>query len=212
MLRLIDLSNNNKGPVNFPELRKSGVFGVWHKVSEGLNFADAYWSTRAEPARIAGLRVGGYHFARPKAGTAAAEAEYFARLLGPVHRRDLRPFLDLEANDAKLTPAELHLWARTFLAELHARCGVRGLTYSSPGFILPQHWTQGFGTGAGLLLADYGPDDGADHGYRVPAPWTTAAAHQFTSRGRAAGVIGLVDLWHARTRRPILAHPVRGYL
>ena len=73
MLRLIDLSNNNKGPVDFPALRKSGVFGVWHKVSEGLNFADAYWPQRAEPARIAGLRVGGYHFARPMPA-----AEFFA--------------------------------------------------------------------------------------------------------------------------------------
>ena len=212
MLRLIDLSNNNKGPIGFEQLRHSGIFGVWHKVSEGIRFADPDWKLRAGSARMAGLRVGGYHFARPAKGAAAAEAEYFARLLGTIHRRDLRPFLDLEVNDSKLTPAELHLWARTFLDEFHSRTGVRAFTYSSPGYIIPQHWAETFGTGAGLLLADYGPDDGADHGYTVPAPWHRAAAHQYTSRGRAAGVTGNVDLWHATSRFPLLAHPIRGML
>lgn len=212
MLRLIDLSNNNGGTVDFRALRASGVFGVWHKVSEGTRFADSLWRARAEHARAAGVRVGGYHFARPANGSAAAEAEYFARLLGPVQRRDLRPFLDLEANDSKLTPTELHAWARTFLEELHGRCGVRGLTYSSPGFILPQGWARTFGTGAGLLLADYGPDDGKDHGYKVPPPWRKVVAHQFTSRGLAAGVSGHVDRWHAKRRRPLLAHPWKGLL
>ena len=212
MLRLVDLSNNNAAAVDFGALRKSGVFGVWHKVSEGTRFADPLWHTRAAAARSAGLRVGGYHFARPAKGTAAAEAEYFARLLGPIHRRDLRPFLDLEVNDSKLSPTELHTWARTFLEEFHTRTGVRALTYSSSGYILPQHWGETFGTGAGLLLADYGPDDGADHGYRVPVPWRRIVAHQYTSRGKAAGVVGNVDRWHAKRRRPLLAHPIRGLL
>lgn len=212
MLRLIDLSNNNAGPVNFSAIRKAGTFGVWLKVSEGLTFSDPLWHRRADAARMVGLRVGGYHFARPELDDAEAEARYFCSLLGKVHRRDLRPVLDLEVNDRKLPSADLHRWARSFLGHVHKLSGVRALTYTSPGYVEPQGWGKTFGTGAGLWLADWGPNDGKDHGAHIPRPWTRIAAHQYTSRGKVDGVPGEVDLSHAASRRHILAHPIAGLL
>jgi lysozyme len=185
---------------------------MWLKVSEGTRFADPDYRHRADAARLLRLRVGGYHFARPLAGSARAEAEYFCGLLGRVRRRDLRPVLDLETNDANLSGPDLRLWARNFLTYVHEFTGVRGLLYSSPGFIHSQGWGETLGTGAGLWLADYGPNDGSDHPPNIPEPWTRIVAHQFTSRGHVAGVPGEVDLTHARARRHILAHPVRGLL
>jgi lysozyme len=210
MLLLVDLSNNNPGPLNFHELRRSGVFGVWHKVTEGTTFTDHDFKPRAQEARAAGLRVGGYHFARPEHGNAIAEATIFCTRLGKVQRRDLRPVLDLEANDANLPPLALHLWAKTFLSHVHAVTGVRALTYSGPSFIGSQHWSHTFGTGAGLWLAEYGPNDGKDHGVHIPRPWKRIAAHQYTSVGRVSGVPGNVDLSHARYRHRVLAHPLLG--
>jgi lysozyme len=212
VLLLVDLSNNNPGPINFGSMRKAGVFGVWHKVTEGTHFTDQEWAPRAQAARAAGLRVGGYHFARPEHGNAVAEAGYFLAHLGKFQRRDLHPVLDLEVNDAHLSPMILHLWAKTFLEHVHVQAGVRALTYSSPGYIIPQHWSHTFGTGAGLWLADYGPDDGKDHGASPPRPWKRIAAHQYTSVGHLPGVHGHVDLSHARYRHRVLAHPVRGVL
>jgi lysozyme len=209
-LLLVDLSNNNPDPIGFEAMKRAGVFGVWHKVSEGETFADQDFHPRAQAARAAGLRVGGYHFARPEHGNADAQAAYFVAHLGKVQRRDLHPVLDLEVNDAHLNPVALHLWAKTFLARVHALSGVRALTYSSPSYIGSQHWQRTFGTGAGLWLAEWGPNDGKDHGYHVPRPWRKVAAHQFTSVGTVPGVHGHVDLSHARYRSRVLAHPVSG--
>lgn len=212
MLRIVDLSNNNAGPIDFGAMKRAGTFGVWLKVTEGRHFVDATYRDRARAARAVGLRVGGYHFAHPLAGTEQEEARYFVAHLGDVGRKDLRPVLDLEANDAKLGPATLHAWATAFLVHVRELTKVRALTYSNPAFILSQGWSHDFGVGAGLWLADYGPDDGNTHPPHVPHPWRRIVAHQYTSRGRVAGVTGAVDLSHGYHRRGVLAHPVRGLL
>lgn len=209
MILLCDLSNNNPPPIDFGQVKRHGVFGVWHKVSEGTGFSDPDWHRRATTARRVGLHVGGYHFARPARGSARAEAEFFVSHLGTVGRRDLHPVLDLE-DDGNLSSAALHGWARAFLECVHARTGVRALTYSGPSFIAERRWTRTFGTGAGLWLAEYGPNDGRDHGAHVPKPWRRIVAHQYTSVGRIPGVAGHVDLSHASSRRKLLAHGLRG--
>lgn len=208
---LVDLSNNNADPIYWHELKRAGVFGALLKVSEGTGFVDATWPARAHAARAAGLHVGGYHFARP-GGSPVAQAQLFVDHLGPIGRRDLHPALDLETNDGNLTPAQLYKWARDFGAAVHRRTGSRVLWYTYPAFIAEQHWQHPLGNGAGLWLADYGPNDGTDHGIPagLTAPWKRATAHQFTSLGTIAGVNGHVDLSHARSRRAMLAHGLRG--
>lgn len=211
-MQLVDLSNNNPDPLDFHAIRRSGFAGVWLKVAEGLSFTDPTFERRAREARAAGLRAGGYYFARPVVGSAHAAAAYFVERLGKIERRDLRPFLDLEKNDEHMTPHELYSWARSFLRYVHVLTGVRAATYSGAWFLEPLHWTENLGTGAGLLVADYGPNDGRDHGTKAPAPWRRYLAHQYTSRGHVPGVPGDVDLWRVRSRRGVLAHPIRGAL
>jgi GH25 family lysozyme M1 (1,4-beta-N-acetylmuramidase) len=210
---LVDLSNNNPSPIEFAKVKHAGVFGVLLKVSEGKTFVDPDYRARAKAARAAGLHVGGYHFARP-GGDPLEQATLFVGHLGTVERRDLHPALDLEVNDAKLHPTQLYAWARGFGEHVHAMTGARVLWYTYPGFLAEQRWQQPLGTGAGLWIADYGPNDGRDHG--VPAgatsPWRRHVAHQFTSEGSIAGVPGKVDLSHGRARRLVLAHGLRGLL
>jgi lysozyme len=210
-LLLADLSNNNPSPIDFKAMRKAGCYGVLLKVSEGTAFVDRTFKGRADAARMAGLRVGGYHFARP-GGDPAAQAAMFAHYLGKVERRDLHPALDLETNDAHLRPLDLWKWARGFEQVVHRLTGVRTLVYTYPAFLSAQGWSRPLGTGAGLWIAAYGPNDGHDHG--VPAgsiaPWHRFVAHQFTSVGTIAGVHGHVDLSHASSRRKMLAHGLRG--
>lgn len=209
MLTLLDLSNNNPRPLDWSAMRHHGIWGVWLKVSEGMSFTDVTFQDRAPQARIAGLRVGGYHFARPAPGTARREADYFVARLGKIGRRDLRPVLDLETT-GELGSTQLHEWARSFQAHVHEQTGVRALLYSGPSFITERHWHTTLGTGAGLWLADYGPNDGRDHGASAPKPWRRIVAHQYTSVGSVPGVPGQVDLTHARKRRPLLAYGLRG--
>jgi GH25 family lysozyme M1 (1,4-beta-N-acetylmuramidase) len=61
---LIDVSNVN-GSVDFREVRHAGIAGAFLKVSEGLDFNDSRFAEFRREARRAGVRVGGYHFARP---------------------------------------------------------------------------------------------------------------------------------------------------
>lgn len=206
-----DLSNNNAGPIDFAAMRRAGAFGVMLKVTEGQTFVDATWLDRSRAARAAGLHVGGYHFARPD-HNAGAQAELFAHHLGKVGRRDLHPALDLETDDGNLPPHELYAWARAFGERVHTLTRCRVLWYTGPGFIRAHGIDRPFGNGAGLWLAAWGPNDGVDHGIMggEAAPWKHATAHQFTSVGRIAGVAGHVDLSHARSRRAILAHGLRG--
>jgi lysozyme len=210
---LVDLSNNNPSPVVFERVKRAGVFGVLLKVTEGTGFVDQTFEPRARAARAAGLRVGGYHFARPDRDP-LLQATFFVEHLGRVERRDLHPALDLETNDRRLLPIDLWLWARRFGEHVHAMTGKRVLWYTYPGYLAAQGWPRPLGSGAGLWIADYGPNDGHDHG--VPAgairPWRRHVAHQFTSVGKVDGIAGNVDLSHARSRRAVLANGLRGLL
>lgn len=207
---LADLSNNNT--VTSPTaIKAAGVTAVWHKVTEGDHFTDKFWKTRARALRLAGIRVGGYHFARPENGTARAQARHFCEQLGQITFRDLRPALDLEVNDRKMPPATLTAWAREFNQEVRRITGVGPVFYSYLSFIQTQlHPAKPIGYG--LWLSVFGPDDGHDHPVQAPAPWKRVAAHQFTDKGRIPGVQGTVDLSHAVSLRPLLAHPVKGLL
>lgn len=210
---LVDLSNNNPSPIDFAKVKRAGVFGVLLKVTEGQAFVDQTYLDRSRAARAAGLHVGGYHFARPK-GDPAAQAAYFAHHLLKVERRDLHPALDLEVNDDHLHPIELQQWARGFQRHVHSLTGARCLLYTYPGFLAEQAWPEPLGTGAGLWIAAYGPNDGRDHGVSRDElkPWRRCVAHQYTSVGKIAGVSGNVDLSHGRSRRALLAHGLRGLL
>lgn len=204
---LLDLSNNNT-PVKAWEIKEAGIAGFWHKVSEGSSFADPYWQSRSAAGRVNGLRVGGYHFARP--GTLAdaeREAEFFAVHLGTVKRRDLCPVLDLEVAEG-LRPSALEQWARIFNHAFHELRGVWPLFYSYPAFIESLRLERTIGRG--LWLASYGRNDGREYPYQVPHPYRKALAHQFTSKARVSGVTGLCDLSSAPRLYPLLARGLRG--
>jgi lysozyme len=209
VVTLLDLSNNNPAP-DFGAIRRAGAFGVLLKVSEGLTFTDDTYIARSREARAVGLHVGGYHFARPMRADADAQAAYFVARLGKVQRRDLRPALDLETNEGGLGPSELLAWVRAFQRHVHRATGARCLLYSYSAYIGAQGWTTRPGTGGGLWLADYGPNDGTDHGVTPVKPWRSVVAHQYTSVGTYPGCSGHVDLSHARRRRSLLAHGLRG--
>jgi len=202
MIQLADLSHWNAEP-NWTAMRLHGIVGVWLQVSHDLNGIDPTWPDRSRRARAAGLRVGGYHFADPHA-SATAQAALFAHQLGPVQRRDLRPFLDLETTAAI---AAIPTFCTAFLHTVHSMTGVGGDFYSYRAYI--QEARMPATVGYGLLLADYGVNDGQPHHADAPVPWRHVAAHQYTSRGHVGGY-GPVDLWQARSLRPLLAHPIRG--
>ena len=211
---IVDLSANNPTP-RFKWLKEAGVWGVWLKATEGATY-DAAWDVYSEwapLARAAGLRVGAYHYAQPTGGDAAAEADNFAATLevaGGVQRRDMRPALDLEVNPGSLSHRRLVAWARRWNQRTWQLTGTLPVFYTFSWFAVNLHASDPIG--AGLWLANYGPNDGERHSYLVPKPWKKVVAHQYTSRGHIRGAVGEVDVSFATSKRPLLAHPILGYV
>ena len=90
---VVDLSHHN-GPVDLKLAKQAGIFGVIHKVSQGLGFKDPLYEERRAQAIDAGLRWGAYHFGTGSDGVSQAEHFLAAAQPGPS---DLL-VLDFEAN------------------------------------------------------------------------------------------------------------------
>lgn len=189
-----------------------GLAGVFVKASEGLTLNDPGFVQNRKGANAAGLRVGAYHFAHPELHPPDVEAKHFVSQVGKLAVRDLRPVLDLEVQKAidKLGKDEVVAWARAWNRVVKNKLGVWPLFYSYSAYIAELGATVPIG--GGLWLANYAQNDGIEHPYAVPAPWHTAAAHQFTSKAHVPGITGGVDLSSARSLVPLLAHPFLGRL
>lgn len=207
-MELIDVSNL-QGKINFRDVEVAGIKGVYLKATEGVTFTDPLYKSNAVSARVAGLRVGAYHFARPDNNSAKAEADHFCEVIGQPKRRDLKPALDFE-KDSKLSPALQVNWVKEFNARCRTNIGMTPCFYSYPYFI--SHMAPDKPLGNGLWIASYGPNDGKRHEIAVPKPWKKYIAHQYTSNGKVMGVSGHVDRSYAPHLIGILAYPVKGLL
>jgi lysozyme len=183
---VVDLSNNNAGPIDFRRVRENGIRGVYLKCTEGRTYADRYFSEWRQEAQVAGLRTGAYHFARPDNNSPDAEAEWFLAHLPELTAKDWRPCLDFEVR-----PADAD-WARAFNQAVHAGIDLLPLLYTYPSFAAELHAEEPIGSG--LWLASYSRNDGSEHPFAVPAPWRSTVGHQFTSNARVPGIPGRVDL------------------
>jgi lysozyme len=181
---MIDLSNNNPGPLDFERaFHEGGHRRCYLKATEGLSFTDPTYYDRLHRARRAGFRVGPYHFAH-SGNDPRAEARRFHAVVG--RNWDLRPCLDFETGTPSLR------WAVAFIAEARLLFGKTPILYSYQDFIRRLGASVRI---APLWLAAYGANDGRDHG--VPSSGVhplEPAAHQFTSRGHVPGIHGFVDV------------------
>lgn len=203
---LVDLSNNN-GSVDLAKLAASGmVDGVFHKATERTSFVDGLFAARRAEAKKHNLHFGAYHFARPDLNPTTAgarsEASHFCDVVGKVGLWDLRPALDYETR--ALTVDNLG-WIAAFNGVVKKRLGVWPMFYSYWSLIVEMHLSRPVGDG--LWLSAFDRNDGVDHGFQTPAPWKKTSGHQFTSHGSLPGVDGDVDLTHAPSMVPFLAHP-----
>jgi len=208
---LIDISSNN-GRVDFVPVKRAGIEGAIIKATEGKTYVNPYWKPQREDAGKIGFRVGAYHYARPDSNPfgAKAEAEHFCSVVGKLNRTDIKPVLDLEVYSNTISHEQLTAWSRDFNRVVKDTLGVWPMFYSYSSFITSMQASKPIGNG--LWLAHYSRNDGYEHGYSVPAPWKKVVAHQFTSRGRVAGVSGEVDLSSFARLRPLLAKPIAGWL
>ena len=199
MAKGIDV-HGDKGAVDWPKVKNAGYSFAFVKASEGLTFKDGRFDANRKQAKAAGLKVAGYHFARPDLHTsldgARQEADEFMSVAHPV-QGELLPVLDLEEGSPS------GAWTLAFLKRVESKIGRKPILYTFPAFL------------SGLIarstddqlkelrkyplwFASYGVNDGKNHGFTEIGGFDVAI-HQYTSNGSVPGVGGDVDLNHRET-------------
>ena len=183
----IDVSHWNRVD-NWKAVRGNNITYASIKVTESTGFTDPAATGHANSARAAGIRAGGYHFARDT--SIHGQVDHFAgqlRARGLLAPGSLAPMIDMEA-------AELRDNANPFLAAFITRLrqvtGVRRvLVYANLDWwtrvLHPNEWAD---ADVLLWIARYNGDPG-NPGWTHPR----LALHQHTSTGTVPGIPGHVD-------------------
>jgi GH25 family lysozyme M1 (1,4-beta-N-acetylmuramidase) len=199
-----------QGTIDWERVADSGVRFAFAQASRGAGAdctvrpgrcgPDERYDANYELAKAAGIKVGPYHRAfvggdgrTGVIANAKAEARVFIASVGHLAPGDLKPALDLETPFAELSPAELRIWARTWLDRVKRALGARPIIYtnvtswSSLGdpisFARAGHplWVANWNVSRPAVPAR----NWAGHSWRV---W------QHSSDGHLAGIDGRVDL------------------
>lgn len=174
----IDISHH-QGAVDFAAVKTSRDFVVI-KATEGVGFTDPNFGAYRAQAHAAGLIVGLYHFAR--AGDPAAEAAYFAHVVGPLQPGE---FLVL---DWEVPYSDPPAWCKTWLDSAARAFGVNPLVYMNSSMMRGSIWSTVAVT-YGLWLAKY------DHSTVMvgSGAWAGLAMKQYDDRATVPGITGGVD-------------------
>lgn len=183
----IDISHWNR--VNdFAAVRANGITYASIKTTEGSDYVDAAATGHVNGARAAGIRVGGYHFARDTA--IHPQVDHFVahlRARGLLNPGSLAPMLDMESAELR---DNANPFIASFIARLRAVTGIRKvLVYANLDWwtrvLRPDTWVD---DDIYLWIARYNGDPG-NPGWQH----RRLALHQHTSSGTVPGIPGKVD-------------------
>jgi GH25 family lysozyme M1 (1,4-beta-N-acetylmuramidase) len=122
-----------QGVIDYAQVAAAGKKFVIAKTSEGIGYTDPSWAANLAHATAAGLKVTGYHFARPDGNPTkpVEEADWFVSQL-KLAPGMIVPALDLER--AGVSATATIAWVGAWLNEVYAKTGVRPMIYTSPAF------------------------------------------------------------------------------
>lgn len=178
-----------EGSIDWQKVKAAGYEFAFCKTSEGGDYKDKLWTAaRVDSMREAGIKVGVYHFMRPKLGRYGRdEASFFiktARSAGWGLEGDLRPVLDFEATE--LSDGKTLAYLKSAIDEIKTLTGKSPIIYTGGPFWNESTRNYDNSFGCPLWLAAYvkNPDK------YVPAAWTKQgwAIWQHTDRGPVPGI------------------------
>lgn len=189
---VIDHNNRNRegidvshyqGRIDWQRVAKEGgVCYAYIKATEGADLVDNMHTINLAAARKAGLKVGSYHFYRPRANV----EQQFLNMTSVVKKsgQDLVPIIDIE-DDRAVSEEKFIADLRNFLNRVTKHYGKRPLLYTGQNFY-NKHF-QGLFQDYQWMIAKYQDEAPIlldNHPYSF---W------QYTAKGRVAGVNGNVD-------------------
>ena len=162
------------------------------KATEGLDYVNGDCDRAYQQAKVAGKKLGVYHFADGNS-SGVAEADYFVdNIAGYVGEAIL--VLDWETHAVTRGPG----YAKEFLDRVQARTGIKPMIYMSGSVVNEWDWSAVVAGDYGLWVAYYSKD--SCDGYWPDAPmypisdWSGAAMLQYTSGGYLPGWGDRLDL------------------
>lgn len=185
-LKVIDVSHhqNDKGKIDWAKVKADGVAGAFIKATEGTKGIDIKFSSNAQGAPLAGLKVGFYHYAHPELNDPYTEAVNFFKTV-KTFKADFPHVLDVEGEAAG--NKDLTAWCVTWLQEVERLTGHPAMIYTGASFARSYlgkalaKWP--------LWVAHYGTDTPMANN-----TWNNWAVFQYTSSGAVNGIVGNVDV------------------
>jgi GH25 family lysozyme M1 (1,4-beta-N-acetylmuramidase) len=129
-----------QGVIDWNAVEASGVSFAYVKATEGFTFDDPRFVENMTNGANAGVKVGGYHFARPdNQPNALDEVQHYLQVAGPyIQNGYLVPALDVEnpvaAGDVIDTKAEMSQWVNDWCNGVYGATGVRPIIYTSANY------------------------------------------------------------------------------
>lgn len=147
------------------------TFGRW---------VDTYCDTFYQYAKSKGKKLGFYLFPLTSEGSPEASAEWhYNQVKGYI--KEAIPMLDWEATNG--TDASNVAWALAWLKKFEQLSGVKPIIYMNSSCERTYNWSEVVANDNGLWIANYGINDGKNHGFGSLKHWKFAALHQYTSLG-----------------------------
>lgn len=146
------------------------------KATEGVGYVDPTCDAKYQLNKNADKLLGVYHHARPDLGnTPEAEAQFFVdSIRGYIGEAILA--LDWESENKWDVN-----WAKRWLDEVNRLTNIKPLIYMSSSVTFAYDWSSVVAGDYGLWVANYGNDDGSNHGCPDVGYWGVVAMHQYTS-------------------------------
>ena len=194
-LTWLDISEH-QGAVNWDQIQRDyqagNIGGVFVRVGYGTATGmqkDGQFDRNWSEARNRGIPHGGYGFAYPGRSSGAVQANGMATIIGQLQPGEITALdLEDEASYGRVLVNSDVQWSGEFESTLRDRLGCVPLSYMNSNVLGRFDFSNLVALNSGLWIANYGANDGANHGAPSSQEFPFVAFHQYTSRGNFAGI------------------------
>ena len=191
----IDVSHY-QGSINWTQVAKDDHASfVYIKASEGSDNVDDMYQTNFRGAKRARIPVGSYHFFRANASPQAQLRNFMSQI--NIKQQDLLPLIDVETIPRGMSNERFRQVLDEFLRLVTREIGKRPMIYTGKNFYNKIFAGQGYNKKYKFFIACYTLEEPVLYNNDDFILW------QYTSRGRANGIRGDVDMSRIRGRHTI---------